>query len=63
MELSSQKLNFEKEIADVTKKLTITIRDIENKNFIKKQELSSENAKLIQKDLENTKKIEIQLNN
>jgi len=62
MVLSSQKLDFEKEIADVTKKLTITIREIENKNFIKKQELSSENAKLIQKDLENTKRIEILIN-
>jgi len=62
MELSSQKLVYEKEIADTTKKLTISIREIENKNFIKKQELSSENAKLIQKDIENSKRIEIFLN-
>jgi len=59
MSLSSQKLDFEREIADLTKKFTTIIRDMDDKNFIKQQELKSENAFLTQKDLENNKKIDV----
>jgi len=47
MSLSSQKLEFEKEIADLTKKFTTMIRYIEDKNFDKQQELKTENANLV----------------
>jgi hypothetical protein len=62
MSLSSQKLDFEKEIVEITKKFTTMIRDMDDKNFNKQQELKSENANLTQKDLENIKKIEVQAN-
>jgi len=62
MSLSSQKLDFEKEIVELTKKFTTMIRDMDDKNFIRQQELKSENASLTQKDLENITKIEVQAN-
>jgi tRNA G10 N-methylase Trm11 len=62
MSLSSQKLDFEKEIVEITKKFTTMIRDMDDKNFNKQQELKSENANLTQKDLENITKIEVQAN-
>lgn len=62
MSLSEQKLNFEKEIAELTKKFTSMMKEVDDKNFVKQQELSSENAMLTQKDLENTKKLEILTN-
>jgi tRNA G10 N-methylase Trm11 len=62
MLLSAQKLDFEKEIAEITKKFTSMIRDMEDKNFAKQHDLKSENSFLNQKDLENGKRIELLLN-
>lgn len=62
MSLSSQKLNFEKEIAELTKKFTTMMKEVDDKNFIKQQELTSENAILTQKNLENNKKLEVLTN-
>lgn len=59
MSLSTQKLDFEREIAEMTKKFTSIIRENENKNFNKQQELTSENNLLIEKDIGNNKTINV----
>jgi hypothetical protein len=59
MALSTQKLDFEREIAEITKKFTSIIRENENRNFIQQQDLKIENSNLVKSDIENNKNIEL----
>lgn len=59
MSLSTQKLDFEREIAEITKKFTTIIRENENRNFIQQQDLKTENSNLVKSDIENNKNIEL----
>jgi 5-methylcytosine-specific restriction endonuclease McrBC regulatory subunit McrC len=63
MSLSKQKLDFEKEIAEITKKFTSIIRENENKNFIKQNELKSENGNVQQANIDYMKNIELSNHN
>lgn len=62
LQISSQKLNYEKEIAAITKKFTTLLRENENIQFKNQHELKFENTDLIQKNIEYDNKAKILIN-